>query len=225
MKRKKRSLPYRILLAMLLILIGTTVCSYPVFAEELEQGIVIADDDGLSVDPLTGEYFLVLDDVMPGDHYEKTVEVQNLREDKAFKIYMRAEPVSKEGNIDLFQETQVRISLEGEELFYGSLDGIGTTDIQQDAIELGDTYRPGDMRKLRFEITVNGDTINNGDYGKIEFRWIFSAHVDEDFTPPQTGIIVRTVLYTVLVTLCLFLLFAYLLLRRSGKNLREILKD
>ena len=223
MNRKKR-VP-KVLSLFMALALCFTVFAVPASAEELEQGIVIADSDGMSVDPLTGEYFIAIDDVMPGDYYEKDIEVQNLREDKAFKIYMRAEPLSTEGNIDLFEETQVRLTLDGEEIYSGSLNGIGTVNMQQEAIELGDTYRPGDMRKLRCEINVNQYTIGNGDYGKIEFKWIFSAQVDEDFTPPQTGVIVQTVLYTVLIMLCLLLLLAYLLVRKSGRNLKEIWKN
>jgi hypothetical protein len=179
----------------------------------LPEKLTVMDSDGNSASSDTGEYFFYVEDMQELTEYSKDIQIINLREDKAYHIYLYAEPISSEGEIDLVNECSAVFSLNGEKKFEGKVTGEsadGSANLSEEPIDLG-IYKPGESGKLNCTVTWNGtdaggfidegsrlvdregthilreksgdDTIE----GKVTFRWIFCAAVDEDYVPPNTG--------------------------------------
>ena len=178
----------------------------------LPEALSAMDSDGNSVSSSTGEYFFHVEDMVYGETYTKDVQLMNLREDKAYHLYFYVEPVSKNGEIDLEDEVDCTMSLDGEQFFTGNVNGKGNIDLTQEVKDLG-YYKPGDSHTLTCSVvwsgleedmlyidegeklvTDKGITIvrdKDGDRhveGEIIFKWIFYAAVDEEFEPPYTGL-------------------------------------
>lgn len=179
----------------------------------LPSDLTAMDSEGNVVSSSTGEYFFHVEDMTYGETYTKDVQIMNLREDKAYHIYFYVEPVSKNGEIDLEEEVDCTMRLDGAQFFKGNVNGKGNIDLTQEIQDLG-YYKPGDSHTLSCSVvwsgldedmqhidegerlvTDQGITIvrdKNGDRhveGEIIFKWIFYAAVDEDFTPPDTGLL------------------------------------
>lgn len=177
----------------------------------LPSDLTAMDSDGNVVSSSTGEYFFHVEDMTYGETYTKDVQLMNLREDKAYHIYFYVEPVSQNGEIDLEEEVECTMSLDGEQFFEGNVNGKGNIDLTQEIQDLG-YYQPGDSHTLSCSVvwsglsedsshidegsrivTDKGITIvrdKNGDRhveGEIIFKWIFYAAVDEEYDPPNTG--------------------------------------
>jgi hypothetical protein len=179
----------------------------------LPSDLTAMDSDGNVVSSSTGEYFFHVEDMVYGETYTKDVQLMNLRQDKAYHIYFYVEPVSKNGEIDLEEEVDCTMSLDGQQFFEGNVNGKGNIDLTQEVKDLG-YYQPGDSHTLSCSVvwsgldedmqhidegerlvTDKGITIvrdKDGDRhveGEIIFKWIFYAAVDEDFVPPDTGLL------------------------------------
>ncbi|HNZ99173.1 hypothetical protein [Ruminococcus sp.] len=177
----------------------------------LPSDLTAMDSEGNAVSSSTGEYFFHVEDMTFGETYTKDVQLMNLREDKAYHIYFYVEPVSKNGEIDLEEEVECTMSLDGVQFFEGNVNGKGNIDLTEEIQDLG-YYEPGDSHTLSCSVvrsgldedmlhidegsrivTDKGITIvrdKNGDRhveGEIIFKWIFYAAVDEEFEPPDTG--------------------------------------
>ena len=213
---------WRFLTTILAAMLLFSLLAGSVSAEELPEGIIVADNEGISVDSQTGEFY-IQQQLVPGETYVKYITIQNLREDKAFQIFLRTEPLTQTGNYDLFENVVMKLSLGDEVLYEGSPNGLGNIDMQKTAMPLGDVYEPGDTRVLKFEAILPLENTHHGILGAVTFQWIFSATVDEEYTPPVTGVVVSTVLYTVAAMLSILLIVVCLLCKRSGKSLKQIL--
>lgn len=180
----------------------------------LPEKITAMDSAGRSVSSETGEYFFLAEDMTFGEVYTKEIQLMNLCDDKAYHIYFYVEPIprSKKGEIDLEENCVCSFYLDGVNFYQGSVTGAGNIDLTKEIQDLG-YYEPGDAHKLSCSIAwVNesGDyfideghklvdktgtwilTPRNGDdqiSGEIEFKWIFCAAVDEDYEPPNTGLL------------------------------------
>lgn len=179
-------------------------------AEELADGsvkglpeqLVVLDDSGNSVSD-NGDYYFVVENMEQAETYTKKIQIMNLREDESYKITFRAQPVSKEGEIDLENDCECVITLDGITIYSGKITGEGTPDIRDNALDLG-VYNPGESKSMVVSITWNGssagDFIDNGQrvvtssgteivreksgdnyiYGEAEFKWTFYAEVVSD---------------------------------------------
>ena len=213
-------------------------------AAGLPEGVTVLDSNENSVSE-EGEYFFLVENMTPLETYTKTIQIMNLREDKAYHIYFYAEPVDKTGEIDLEAETTAVFSLNGEEIFTGSVTGLsedGSIDLSETAIDLG-YYEPGDASVLTCSITWSGESVEQAiDYGsklvdsdgvhvvrdadgdtyisgEVTFRWIFYAVVDEDYTPPNTGIFgMGEGIYILIVLIIAILILCVLILLKSRKR-------
>lgn len=193
----------------------------------LPEKLTALDSDGNSVSSSTGEYFFSVENMQPFVTYSKDIQIMNLREDKAYHIYFYAEPISQEGEIDLQEDCEAVFTLDGEEVFRGKVTGepAGSyADMSEEPIDLG-LYEPGKSRRLKAEITWNGegagDFIDYGSrlvdtegthilreqsgdnyiYGETKFRWIFYAAVDENYISPNTGVLsVGGVVYVLVIS-------------------------
>lgn len=176
-------------------------------AEELSGGsvgglperLVVLDDIGNSVSN-SGNYYFSVENMQPMETYTKKIQIMNLREDESYRITFRAQPLSKEGEIDLENECQCVITLDGVTVYSGKITGEGTPDICDNALDLG-VYNPGQSKNMIVSVIWNGSSaggfIDNGQrvvtnsgtevvreksgnnyiYGETEFKWIFYAEV------------------------------------------------
>ena len=202
--------------ALVYVIVVLLACfSLEAYAESLSSGsveglperLVVLDDSGQSVSD-NGEYFFIVKDMEPFVTYTKNIQIMNLREDKNYRISFRAEPISKTGEIDLENDCQCDISLDGNLIYSGKVTGEGTPDIRDNALDLG-IYTPSQSRNMTVNITWQGtsagDFIDYGErvvtnsgveitrgksgenkiYGETEFRWIFYAEVTDKITDSQ----------------------------------------
>ncbi len=179
----------------------------------LPEKITVMDSSGKSVNSESGEYFFSVQNMNFGEVYTKDIQIMNLRDDKAYRIYFYVEPKpeSKKGEIDLEQGCVCSFFFDNELFYQGTVSGVGTIDLTKEAKELG-YYEPGDSHKLTCSIAwVNqpGEFLIDEGHrivdktgtwiltpksgtssikGEIEFKWVFCASVDEEYVPPNTGL-------------------------------------
>ncbi|MBR7039432.1 MAG: hypothetical protein IKI21_09315 [Oscillospiraceae bacterium] len=215
----------------------------------LPERLVAMDSDGDVVSSETGEYFFRVEGMRYNEVYHKDVQLMNLRDDKAYHIYFYVEPLWKDGEIDLEEGCVCTFSLDGQEFYTGTVTGDGDLDLTQEVMDCG-YYEPGDSHTLSCDIVWNElDVLHNvnkghrlvdknGEHtlvgpdesghveGEIEFKWIFYAAVDEEYDPPETGLMAidQTVWLAVCIILSMFVCLMLLLLllqrtrRKKGKK-------
>lgn len=168
----------------------------------LPEKLVVLDDEGHSVSE-NGSYYFSVTDMEPKVTYVKNIQIMNLREDKSYNIYFRAESVSSKGKIDLENECECVITLDEKEIYRGKVSGKGKPDMQKTPLDLG-KYAPNEYRYMKVSITwdgtSSGDFIDNGERvvtasgtqvvrgksgetyinGETEFKWLFSAEVEKE---------------------------------------------
>lgn len=223
--------------------------SITVLAEELSDGtvaglpekLVVMDSDGNSVSE-KGEYFFSVENMTAGEQYTKNIQIMNMREDKAYDIYFKMEPVSKQGEIDLEEECTAIITIGDEKIYEGKVSG-KDSDIPEKGIGLGN-YVPGQSRNMKCTIVWNGtDSGGHIDYGEkiissdgtsivrekngeevisgeVEFRWIFYANVDTNYNPPKTGFYSEIFLYVVLFIAAILLITMIILVTKKKRRVK-----
>lgn len=240
--------------AFLLVLSQTLSVSAEVTLPEgtvagLPEDLMVLDSDGNSVSSDTGEYFFIVENMTPLVDYSKNIQITNLREDKSYHIYFYVEPLDKDGDIDLEEETTASFSLNDETFFVGKVTGLsddGSIDLTKEPVDLG-LYKPGETGKMNCTITwqgtASGGDIDNGhrlvdingvhvlrdmngkEYiqGEIRFKWIFYAVVEEDSVtnPPKTGILETGTMIYVVVLSALVLAIIMMLVAIKKRNHAE----
>jgi len=188
-----------------------------VFADELPQGsveglpekLVILDDSGQSVSD-NGDYFFLVEDMQPNVTYTKNIQIMNLREDKNYRITFSVQPVSSSGEIDLENECECVIFLDGSQIYSGKVTGEGTPDIRETPLDLG-VYSPSRFRQMSVSVKWNGTSaggfIDNGQRvvtnsgtkitrsmsgtttinGETKFKYLFRAEVTDSDEPEPTS--------------------------------------
>ena len=208
----------RLLSALFCSLLLMAVSVINAYAEEnlpngavkgMPDRVIAVDSDGDPINSDTGEYFFSVEDMKPGVHYTKDIQLMNLREDKGYHLFFYPESVSKNGSIDLEKDCDCTFYLDDEVIYTGSVTGNSENDALHDIIDLG-SYAPGESHKLVCDIVWNTRTVVQPEdirtetkktkytyskrvYGKskgeIEFKWVFCAAVNEEYDPPETGIL------------------------------------
>ncbi len=212
----------------------------------LPEKLTAMDSSGNAVNSATGEYFFHVENMEFGEVYTKDIQLMNLRDDKAYHIYFYVEPKpeSKKGDIDLEKGCVCSFYLDGKEFYTGAINGEGSIDLQNEVKDLG-FYKPGDSHHLSCSIAwvnepgeyyideghrivdKNGTTIvrfkSGQDHieGEIEFKWIFYAAVDEDFTPPNTGLLAASDTFWLVCIAALLILTAAMFLLVAVKKKKE----
>ncbi|MBQ3692804.1 MAG: hypothetical protein II931_05745 [Clostridia bacterium] len=204
---------------LLQLFVVALLCNFMLcaFADELPKGsveglpekLVVLDDNGQSVSD-NGDYFFLVEDMEPNVTYTKNIQIMNLREDKSYRITFSAQPLSRSGEIDLENECECVISLDGSQIYSGKVTGEGTPDIRETPLDLG-VYTPSRFRRMSVSVKWNGTSvggfIDNGQrvvtnsgteitrsmsgkttiYGETEFKFIFRAEVtDSDVSEPTS---------------------------------------
>lgn len=196
---------YKKIISVMLAAVLSLLLSTAVNAVELPSGSVkglperlaVLDDSGNSVSD-SGEYYFEVENMQQGTTYTKKIQIMNMRDDAAYKVLFRAEPVSSSGSIDLANECECVITVDGTELYRGKVTGEGNPDIRTTPLDLG-VYNSGQSRHMTVSIVWNGSSaggfIDNGERvvtnsgtevvreksgdntisGETEFKWIFSA--------------------------------------------------
>ena len=214
-RRAEKLIP--VLLAAVLFMLGSVTAS----ALELPGGsvrglpekLVVLDSEGKSARE-NGEYYFEVLNMKSAETYTKKVQLMNLREDASYHMYFGAEPVEKNGDIDLEKECKCTIFLDNKQVYGGKITGEGEPDIRKNGLDLG-VYDPGDSHVLKIDIVwIDGGTGKSIDHGarrvdssgvtvtregsgkthiegEVIFLWKFYAQVEPDddkeksSNPPQ----------------------------------------
>ena len=205
-----------VLLAAILI---CSICVTTVFADELRAGtvaglpekLVVLDDAGRSVSE-NGEYFFEVEGMQANEVYTKKIQIMNLREDAAYRIFFNAQRISTTGEINLEEECICTVYLDGAVIYKGKITGEGEPDIRQTPLSLG-YYHSGESRIMQVDI-VWPNNVDHGEFavdngarivdskgttivrektgkshieGETIFKWIFTAVTDLDPVPHPSG--------------------------------------
>jgi len=186
----------KIIFSVLLIaavLSGTTAQAQAAAAAELPPGVLIGDQNGLTV-PVSGEYFIDADGLEAGDVITKQLEIRNL-ESYSYKIFMRAEPLDETGPLHLLDEVKCTLTLDGTVLYNGRVRGDEGINMILESLDLG-TYNSGEQRTLEIKLTVNPEMKQYyWTASEAFFKWHFYAAREEKSEKPNTGEAVKNSLY------------------------------
>ncbi|MDD6345498.1 MAG: hypothetical protein PUA51_04685, partial [Oscillospiraceae bacterium] len=136
--------------------------------------------------------------------------------------------------------------LDGEEVYKGKVTGEpdeGYINLQEKVLDCG-FYQPGDFHTLKCSVVwndldvlvgvdnghrlvdIDGEHVLVGSddegyvEGEIEFKWIFYAAVDEDYKPPDTGLLNVSNSFWLIccAVILLFIVIMLILLHRKKKE-------
>ena len=204
-----------VLLCAIMLLGLTTAVS----AEKhtLPDKFLIVDNQGITASPIDGVYYVKIDNMRPGELYSKKIHLQNMDTGSAFRLYMRAEPVSRSGNIDMFELTTLTLSLNGNQFFTGSPNGTGNIDMKGKVVDLG-AFKTGQQKSLDMTALLDGASVQGDDEGSIDFRWIFWAVREPTNDRPKTGLDTKLTYGAIVMAAAMVLLAAVLVLLKKEKD-------
>lgn len=201
----------------------------------LPEGIYIMDSDGNKASE-DGSYYVDIQDMKPNVVYTKTISLQNLI-DTPYTLTMSASAISKGGNLDLENNTNVKLFLDNELVYDGKVTGEGKTNMTvASPLNLGD-LSSGQSKELRAEFLWDGgglDKITGNEYkGEVDFKWTFEAALNQvsyspspspsDSSTPNTGVD-STIMIIFISFLAIDALFVFLI-RRRNKTVKEAASD
>jgi hypothetical protein len=160
----------RIIGVLLTAILICSLCVTTVFADELRAGtvaglpekLVVLDDAGRSVSE-NGEYFFEVEGMQANEVYTKKIQIMNLREDAAYRIFFNAQRISTTGEINLEEECICTVYLDGAVIYKGKITGEGEPDIRETPLSLG-YYHSGESRIMQVDIVWPNDV----DHGNFE---------------------------------------------------------
>jgi hypothetical protein len=186
------------------------ICALAVFsattatasADALPQSLLISDQAGINVGE-DGDYFIDATGLRPGDVLTKDLIITNTEQDIPFELYMTAEPMDSTGPLDLLQEVNLTLTLDGVEFYNGKIRGDEGINMILNPLDLG-TYTYGDTRTLAIKLEVNKNMQLFYAKSEATIGWHFYAAKAKTDTPPNTGLTSKTLL----MQLSLILIFA-----------------
>ncbi|HAT4339591.1 TPA: LPXTG cell wall anchor domain-containing protein [Clostridium perfringens] len=117
------------------------------------------------------EPFLWSDNMLPGDKFERSILLNN-KYDNSYKIFMRAERVSKKEDYDLLEKTKLKVLYDGNCIYDGAISGQNGL---ENNIYLG-SVEPGECKKLEAFAEFPGSELGNEYKNKKgQVDWIFTA--------------------------------------------------
>lgn len=152
-------------------------------AQTLPPGMVIGDSEGIYASS-EGEYGIDLDDLLPGETYEKEITIRSLDLEEPFSLGLLVEPISSEGPIAWEEHIALTLTLDDEEIYQGPLLGDGSFDWTKTPLELGVCkYGTDKLLKATFvtDKTLSMDQFR--EVSELTFHWTFVGTKDQPPTP------------------------------------------
>lgn len=165
-------------LLLLILLPSLLLFVQPVksMAENLPPGMVVGDEKGINANK-DGEYFVKVDDAMPGKTWHKNISLLNMEKDVPYHLTMLISPPKVSGTLDLSKAIQMKLTYEGKVVYEGPASGVSEgNNLQKKPLDLG-TFKAGDSRALVVDYSLSGKYTNK-DFetkNKMQNTWIFTA--------------------------------------------------
>ncbi|GCF95684.1 hypothetical protein NRIC_35750 [Enterococcus florum] len=172
------------IVCVLIAICGFSQASIGYAAEELPPGMVIGDEKGLYTTP-EGDYFIEMEDVMPGETYKKTITIRSLDLKEPYSLDLRVDPVDSTGPIDFNKSMTMTLTLDDKEIYTGPLLGNGEFDWTKTPLDLGICkYGTDKVLKATFKMdkSLTGDDFKEP--SEMTFKWTFVATRDQKPTKP-----------------------------------------
>lgn len=172
MPMKRKLLLLLILLPSLLLFVHP----FKTFAQELPPGMVVGDEKGINANK-NGEYFVKVDDAMPGKKWHKSINLLNMEKDVPYQLTMLISPPKVSGSLDLSEAIQMKLTYENKVVYEGPASGKSKEkNFQNEPLDLG-LFKAGDSRALEVDYSLSGEYTNK-DFetkNKMENVWTFYA--------------------------------------------------
>lgn len=151
----------------------------------LPPGMVIGDSDGLYANS-EGEYYIDLENVLPGEVYEKEITIRSLDLEEPFSLGMLAEEVESSGSVDWKNHITLTLVLDGEEVYHGPLLGDSSRDWTKTPLELGVCkYGTDKILKATFKIDSALTNEDLREQSNLDFYWTFVGTRDQPKEPTK----------------------------------------
>lgn len=155
-------------------------------AETLPPGMVIGDESGIYATS-TGDYYVDLPSVLPGEVYEKEITIRSLDLEEPFSLGLLAEAVEQSGPIDFNDAITLTLTLDGTVIYQGKLLGDGSFDWTLQPLELGVcTYGTDKILQATFEVSNQLTAADYQEASRLLYNWTFVATKDV-VEPPATS--------------------------------------
>lgn len=229
------------LLLLLILLPSFILFAQPMrtFAQDLPPGMVVGDEKGIHANK-DGEYFVKVDDVMPGQNWHKNITLLNMEKDVPYQLTMLISPPKVSGSLDLSEAIQMKLTYQGKVVYEGPASGKSKgINLQNKPLELG-VFKSGDSRALEVDYSLSSKYTKK-DFemkNKMENTWTFYAVKSKepvkpvDPTKPKgnkifgllplTGEDVRQMMIMLCIGMLVVLIF---LLIWKKKNQKEVTED
>ena len=220
------------LTSLLIICLMAMVCGTAALAAgDLPDSFLIDDNDGISV-PITGEYFLYSNHLMPGDIITRTLTLRNLEQGEPFQLHLLEESPESAGPVDWLDNLHLRITLDGSVLYTGRLrgDGAKTRTMEGNGVDLINTglnlgkFEKGGYGTLEFVVTADAGHLSTEDLREsstARMKFVFYAVKDAPSGDPKTGYAERYGMYALLLLLIGLCIVFYIRLRKSTENTKQ----
>lgn len=146
--------------------------------EDLDPVKLSGTGSGLVVSP-SDPYLFDLNNMNPGDFVDRTLVIEN-NYSRPFTLYLTAQKVvPEEGEKDLSEQLNLRVTLRGTEIYDGGMDDFATS-----AVELG-IFNPGAREELVATVSLPGPETGNEYQGATAtVLWTFTAQSSGE-EPPE----------------------------------------
>ena len=147
-------------------------------SEDLDPVKLSGTDSGLVVSP-SDPYLFDLNNMNPGDFVDRTLVIEN-NYSRPFTLYLTAHKVvPEEGEKDLSEQLNLRVTLRGTEIYNG-----GMADFATSAVYLG-VFNPGAREELVAIVNLPGPETGNEYQGATAtVLWTFTAQSSGE-EPPE----------------------------------------
>ncbi|MGM8251452.1 LPXTG cell wall anchor domain-containing protein [Clostridium perfringens] len=122
------------------------------------------------------EPFLTSMNMLPGDKIKRDIILDN-KDNKPYKVFVRAERVTKKEKYDLLEKINLSIKYDGKKIYSGPVSGENG---MEENICLG-VVKPGETNILHASVDLDGKETGNEYKNKFgQVNWIFTAIKLED---------------------------------------------
>lgn len=136
------------------------------------KGIVFLDNE---------EYFLVAENIMPGEQVQGNIKLEN-KYDYPYELYIRSERITPIDKHDLLEKLTLTINMENDIIYEGNITGSNGLEKNKLICEI----MPNEVLNLNAVVTLDGKSTGNEYKGKVaSIRWIFTAIRKENINDPQ----------------------------------------